>query len=90
MTLDEANANLEMVARVFPDAVEAIAVVAEAFEIDYSVADNGGDEPEHPRQALRRFAAHLRGKTMTPAERAEWWRNAAGKPNSGIRRASGD
>jgi hypothetical protein len=81
---------VEMTARVFPDVVEAVAVVAENFPTEWRTADNGGREYEQPEESLRRLAAHLRVKTMTPAERAEWWRNAVGRPNSAIRRASGD
>jgi len=90
VTLDEAQANLEMCARVFPEMVEAVAVVAENFEVESGYADNGGTEYEHPAEALRRFAAHVRVKTMTPAERAKWWRDALAKPNSVIKRGSGD
>lgn len=90
MTLAEAQANLEMCARLFPDMAEAVAVVAENFEVESGFADNGGIEYESPREALARFAAHVRVKSMTPAERTAWWQSVAGQPNSVIRRGSGD
>lgn len=91
MTRAEAEADLELCARVFPEMVEAVAVVAEAFsdEVSYPSEDELG-KSVLPADALRQFAAMLRSKRMTPAERVAWWQAVAGQPNSVIKRGSGD
>lgn len=90
MTLDEAKATLELAARLFPDLIEAVAVAAEAFAGEVSLpSEYEFGKFELPSDALHRFADSLRVKKMTPAERTEWWRQAAKRPNSAIR-GSGD